>query len=117
MIERYLRDAPATRPLKRESSWVTDRANLIRHALPLIGHLRVHYVRRADITRMAQAVMRGETAGLVRTKARGYARLRGGLGCARRLMQTTSAMFSWAIEQEIIPTIRRKGSAFRNRRP
>jgi integrase len=102
LIERYLRDGPATKPLKRESSWVSDRSNLNRHALPLIGHLRVHYVRRADITRMAHAVMHGETAGLERTKARGYARVRGGLGCARRLMQTTSAMFSWAIDQELM---------------
>jgi len=45
----------------------------------------------------------------VQTKARGAARVRGGLGSARRALQTTAAMFAWAIEQELMTVNPAKG--------
>lgn len=102
LIERYLAEGPSSKPAKRASSWKADRSNLVRHALPLIGKLRVHHLRRGHITAMTRAIIEGETAGVVRTKARGYARMKGGLGSARRVLQTTAAMFAWAVEQELM---------------
>ena len=102
LIDRYLEEGPATKPAKRASSWRADRSCLIRHTLPLIGKLRLRHLRRADIARMVSAIMEGKSRELVRTKARGYARVTGGLGSARRVLQTTAAMFAWAIDHELM---------------
>ena len=102
LIRRYLSDGPATRLEKRASTWKLDEANLIHHVEPLIGKMRIHNVRRADVARMAGEIMSGATARVVRTKARGIARVRGGVGTARRTVTTTGAMFAWAIEQELL---------------
>jgi len=37
LCERYLADGPSFKPDKKNSSWVTDRSNIERHIVPLLG--------------------------------------------------------------------------------
>jgi Arm DNA-binding domain len=46
---RYLSDGPSFKPDKKESSWTTDRSNIHRHVVPLIGSLPAARVTEADI--------------------------------------------------------------------
>jgi integrase len=109
LIERYLAEGPLTKIDKRASSWLCDRSNLQRHISPLLGDHPLRDLRRVDIAKAAKAIMDGETATNVRTKARGAARVRGGLGVARRTLQTVAAMFAWAIDQDLMATNPAKG--------
>ena len=80
-----------------------------RHLQPLLGQSALSGLTRADIARAATATIRGETATTERTKARGAARVRGGLGAARRTLQTAAAMFAWAVEQDLMTVNPAKG--------
>ena len=99
LISAYLERGPLSRPAKRESSWKTDRSNLERHVRPVLGKVSMGRVRRDDVGHLIQQIRDGGTAGVIRTRRQGYARVRGGLEPARRALSSTSAMFSWAIEQ------------------
>lgn len=99
LISIYLKNGPVTRPAKRESSWITDRSNLERHVRPIVGKVTLGELRRNDIGLLIQKIRDGATAGVVRTRRHGYARVRGGLEPARRSLSATSAMLSWAVEQ------------------
>ena len=99
LISAYLERGPISRPAKRESSWKTDRSNLERHVRPILGKVTLGRVRRDDVGHLIQQIRDGATAGVVRTRRQGYARVRGGLEPARRALSSTSAMFSWAMEQ------------------
>ncbi len=109
LIEHYLAEGPLTKIDKRASSWLCDRSSLRRHIEPLLGNHALGGLTRTDIARAVRAIMDGETATTVRTKARGTARVRGGLGVARRTLQTVAAMFAWAIEQDLMTVNPAKG--------
>jgi integrase len=55
-----------------------------------------------DVAQMAHAVMQGKTAKDVRVGKHGVARVRGGLGTARRTLQVLAATFAWGIEHELL---------------
>lgn len=103
LATRYLAEAPAARPDKKPSSWRTDRSNLNRHVLPLIGSRQARTLVKADIERWQQAVAEGKTAADVKTGFRGRAIVEGGKGAAARAFATLRAMLSWAAERAIIP--------------
>ena len=102
LIEVYLRDGPATKPAKRESTWANDASNLKRHVLPLIGRKIANAVTKADAAGVIAQVVEGKTAADEKTKKRGLARVRGGRGAARGVRLTAAAMFAWGIEHGLL---------------
>ncbi len=102
LCDRYLSEGPLTNVGKRASSWKTDVTNLRRHVQPLLGNRLVNELTRTDIAQTVRQITDGFTAGDIRTKSRGVARVRGGPGSAARVKGTLSAMFNWAINQELL---------------
>lgn len=103
LAARYLAEGPAARPDKKPSSWRSDRSNLARHVLPLLGNRHVRTLVKADIERWQQAVADGKTAVDVKTGFRGRAIVEGGKGAAARALASVATMLSWAAERGIIP--------------
>ena len=86
LATRYLAEGHAARPDKKPSSWRSDRSNLIRHVLPLLGSRHARTLVKADIERWQQAVAEGKTAADVKTGVRGRAIVEGGKGAAARAL-------------------------------
>jgi integrase len=102
LIDVYLEKGPATKLDKRASTWKTDASNLNRHVRPLLGDRLAGELRRLDVAQMAKGICDGETAGDVRVGKQALARVRGGVGTARRTLQVFAAMFAWAIHHELL---------------
>lgn len=103
LIDRYLEDGPATKPGKRESTWVNDGSNLKRHILPLLGRKVANSVSKADAAKAIRDITIGKTATDERgEKKRGRAIVKGGAGVARRTLTTTAAMFAWGVEHGLV---------------
>ena len=102
LCDRYLAECPLTKISKRPSSWKTDTTNLRRHVQPLLGKRLICDLTRADIARAVRDITDGVTAGDIKTKRQGVARVRGGSGSAARVKTTLSAMFNWAINHELM---------------
>jgi len=109
LCELYLTEGPLMKAGKRASSWKTDFAGLKRHVVPLIGNRIASELKRSDIARMLRQVTNGETAGDIRTRKQGVARVKGGPGCAERALTSMRAMMNWAIAQEYVETNPAKG--------
>jgi integrase len=97
LCDRYLSEGHMTKITKRPGSWKTDTTNLRRHVIPLIGQRYIRELTRPDIAQMVRDITDGVTAGDIKTKRQGVARVRGGAGSAARVKTTLSAMFNWAI--------------------
>lgn len=103
LIDLYLTEGPKSRPNKRAVSWQQDRSGLTRHAKPLIGRRLAAGLTKADLTRMVADIASGKTATVEKTRKRGKAIVTGGNGTASRTYASVRAMFSWAVEEGIIP--------------
>ncbi|MFL5287042.1 MAG: tyrosine-type recombinase/integrase [Rhodopila sp.] len=108
LCDQYLADAEAGRLLtrrriaKRPSTLVSDRGRITRHIKPLIGHLPVTTVSRADVEVMMHAIAEGTTAGKkTKTRPRGLSVVRGGRGVASRTVGLLGAIFGYAIRKEL----------------
>ena len=99
---RYLADGPSFKPDKKEASWATDRSNIQRHIVPLIGTLPVASVREADIVLFVARVVRGDSRKDERTGPRGRAIVRGGKGTAARALAVLSAAFNFGIRLGLV---------------
>jgi integrase len=102
LIDRYLRDGPASKPSKRQSTWDIDASNLNRHIRPLIGRLVANSVSRAEAARCISDIAAGKTKTSIKTRQRGRARITGGPGTARRTRITVAAMFNWGVQNELV---------------
>jgi integrase len=97
LCEAYLRDGPAHKPNKRESSWAVDRYTFNHHLIPLLGHRVAKSLKPADLAEWQAKVANGGTARRVKTgKPRSIVHVRGGRGAAARAMRSTAAMLAWA---------------------
>jgi integrase len=85
-----------------ESSWTTDRSNIQRHILPLIGMLPVASVSEADIVMFVARVVRGDSRQDERTGPRGRAIVRGGKGTAARALAVLGAALNFGIRLGIV---------------
>lgn len=105
LIAAYLEKAPADKPSKRQSSWRTDRTNLVRHLEPLLGRMVARDLTPADLSEWQAAVAAGKTAVNIKPDKK-HARIiiRGGAGAAARAMRSVAAMLAWAKSREIIDT-------------
>lgn len=70
LIERYLAEGPTDRPNKRASSWETDRINLHRHVLPLLGARAVRDLTGPELARWQRDVSNGKTAAKIKRAPR-----------------------------------------------
>ncbi|KTQ92607.1 integrase [Aureimonas ureilytica] len=108
---RYLKDLEAGlimgkggRP-KKPGTIVSDVGRIKRHIIPLIGHLRVKDLTKADTTQMMKDIITGKTRVSVKTeKLRGRAVVRGGAGTAARTVGLLGGIMTFAIESGIIET-------------
>lgn len=87
---------------KKESTLIEDRSRINRHILPKLANRKVKDLRPADITKFMREVAKGETAVDVKTKARGRARVTGGLGVASRTVGLLGGIMSFAVSEGII---------------
>ncbi len=87
----------AARQSKKTSTLEIDNGRIKRHIKPLLGRMAVTAVERADIERFMHAVAEGKTAGQIKTKPRGLARVTGGKGTATRAVGLLGAIFTYAV--------------------
>jgi len=109
LCDLYLEEAAAGRLVtrrrapKKASTLETDRGRIERHIKPLLGRRSVASFTREDIEAFMHDVAAGKTAGKIKTKARGLARVRGGKGTASRTVGLLGAIFSYAVRHRMRP--------------
>jgi integrase len=109
LVDLYLTEGPVDRPNKKPSTWATDRSNLTRHVIPLLGKRPVRSLMQSEIAKFQADVAAGRNKADVKTKERGRAIIAGGPGAAARSLGTLSAVLSWAVGRELIDTNPAKG--------
>jgi len=109
LADLYLADGPAEKPNKKVSSWATDRSNIQRHIVPLLGSKSVRGLTSADIARFQADVAAGKSHADVKTGKRGRAIIKGGRGTAARSLAVLAAMLQFAVNQKLIPENPAKG--------
>jgi len=87
---------------KRKSTVAVDEGRVARHIVPVLGKKLAEDVTRADAQRMIAAISAGKTAGTIKTKARGVARVTGGAGTAARVAGLLGGIFTWAIKNGLV---------------
>jgi integrase len=97
--------------VKKPSTLETDRSNLTRHVIPLIGHLKIREITTNDITDMQADIVAGKTAKVEKTKPRGKAVVRGGTGVAGRCVAVLGGVFTYAIRKKLLEVNPVKGVA------
>jgi integrase len=103
LCEAYLRDGPAHKPNKRESSWGVDRYTFNHHLIPILGHRVAKSLKPSDLAEWQAKVATGGTAKRVQTdRPRSVVHVRGGRGAAARAMRSTAAMLAWAKSVELL---------------
>ena len=110
LCERYLEDAKSglilgkKRRPKKASTIYTDEGRIRRHIIPLLGTRRVKDLTSADIIRFMRDVASGRTKADQKTKKRGRAIVRGGIGTGTRTVGMLGAVLTYARENGIIET-------------
>jgi integrase len=109
LCDLYLADAASGRLVtrrrapKKQSTLETDRGRIERHIKTLLGRHSVASVTRDDIEVFMHDVAAGKTAGKTKTKVRGLARVRGGMGTASRTVGLLGAIFTYAVRRGMRP--------------
>lgn len=107
LCDEYLKAAESGRLItrrgvpKKETTLATDRGRIERHIKPLLGRLKARDVTRLDVEVFRDAVREGTTAVDVRTRSRGRAIVRGGVGAATRTLGLLGAIFAFACRRGI----------------
>jgi integrase len=101
LCDQYLKDADGGRVTyrgraKKASTLKIDRGRVARHIKPLLGAKLVSDVTRTDVERFFHSVREGQTAAIVKTRARGLARVTGGPATAARVVGLLGSVFSYA---------------------
>jgi integrase len=84
---------------KAPSTQAIDRGRIERHLKPTLGREHVRKLSPDDVRRAFRDIAAGKTAGDIKTKARGKARVRGGDGAARMAIRLLSAALVWAANE------------------
>lgn len=104
----YLEEAEAGRILtkrghpKKASTLAADRGAVHAHIIPLLGKRKIGSVVRPDIVSFRNDVTAGKSKSDRRTSLRGRSMVRGGPASAARTLATLSAIYSYAIAQELV---------------
>lgn len=84
---------------KKPSTIQADTGRITNHIKPVLGHLRIDQITRADVERMVRDVSDGKTAAS-ETKHTGRGRIaRGGSGTAAQAMAVLGAIMTFAVER------------------
>lgn len=97
LCDLYLKDGPAWKPDKKQSTWDADAAIIKRHIKVLLGTRKAAALTQAEIARFQVDVANGKSAARYKTKPRGLARVRGGKGIAARTVAVLGAMLEFGI--------------------
>ena len=87
---------------KKAASIGTDRSNIARHIVPLLGAQRADEISKADVEKFQRDVAAGKTKMRAKTKLRGVARVTGGRGTAARTVAVLGAVYAWAVREGIV---------------
>ncbi|HRI91361.1 site-specific integrase [Accumulibacter sp.] len=87
---------------KAASTKAIDRGRIQRHVRPLLGGQHADQLTADTIRRAQSAIAEGQTAGTVKTTARGVARVTGGRGTADKAVLALRAAYSWAVAEGIL---------------
>ena len=98
----YMEEGPADKPNKKQRSWDTDRSNINRHILPLLGGKLAKAITAADVARWQRDVAAGKTARDEKTGFRGRAIVEGGKGIAARSLAVVGAMMTFGVKHGVI---------------
>jgi integrase len=109
LAQLYLTEGPAEKPNKKASSWATDRSNIERHVIPLLGRRVVSDLTQADIAKFQADVAGGKSKADIKTGPRGRAIVEGGRGTAARCLAVLGAMLQFAVGRKLIPENPAKG--------
>jgi integrase len=110
LCERYLEDAKnglilgKKRRPKKASTIYTDEGRIRRHIIPLLGSRRVKDITAGDVIRFMRDVASGKTKTDQKTRKRGRAIVRGGIGTGTRTVGLLGAVLTYARENGIIET-------------
>jgi integrase len=100
ILDAYLKSAKFKS--KAESTQAIDRGRIERHLRPLLGKRHAHAVTAGDVETAMAEIRDGKTAALVKTKARGLARVTGGEGTARMAIELLRSVFTWAVRERLL---------------
>lgn len=87
---------------KKPSTLYIDRNRIKRHILPLLGNRRVKDIGPPDIAKFLRDVAAGKTRADVRTRKRGRAIVRGGIGTGARGVGLLGGIFTYAMREGVI---------------
>ncbi|TLG75151.1 site-specific integrase [Methylocystis sp. B8] len=110
LCEQYLDAARAglvvtnKKRVKAESTVSIDEGRVARHIIPLLGKLPANSLAgRADLLqRFYDDVAAGKTAGKIKTKTRGMARVQGGAPAAKRAVGLFGGIWTWASKRGLV---------------
>lgn len=94
---------------KKQSTISTDKGRIKRHIKPLIGNLRINDVTRRHVKRLMNDIADGKSSVDIRTGHRGRAIVKGGKGTASRTIGLLGGIFSYAVDQDLVPSNPVKG--------
>ncbi len=108
LCERYLEDCEQGLVLgkggraKKALTIATDRGRIIRHIIPLLGTRRAQDIQTSDVNKLLKDIASGKTRTDVKTKKRGRAIVRGGVGAAARAVGLFGGIFTYAVDNGIV---------------
>ncbi len=110
LIDLYLKEGPADKPNKRESSWEGDRSSLHSHIRPLIGKRIASSLVPADLAKVQVDIANGKTARKTKSeKKRGLITIKGGKTTAALTVVSFQAMMNWAVTRGLLAKHPTKG--------
>jgi len=106
LCDQYMADAESGRILfrgkpKSDSTLAIDKGRIERHIKPLLGSKRIDALDRNIVTDFMYDVRDGKTKATIKTGSRGLARVRGGIGTAKKSVSLLSAIYNYGIKNGI----------------
>lgn len=100
LLDLYVKSEKFTENAK--TTQATDRGRIDRHLRPLLGPKIGDTLTEEELKAAHRDIATGKTAGRIKTKARGLAKVTGGTGTADKSILLVSTMFNWAITQKYV---------------
>lgn len=100
VLDLYLESAAFA--AKAKSTQAIDRGRIERHLKPILGKTYADKLTPEAVHKAAKAIGEGKTAGNIKTRKRGLARVKGGAGTARMALTLLRAALKWAVSARFI---------------
>ncbi len=99
LCDLYFAEGTAT---KKASTLRIDEGRIERHIKPMLGNVQIGALRKADVEKFMRDIADGKTARTIKTRACGKALVRGGKGTASKCVSLLGAMYTFALERELV---------------